>query len=123
MWVLGDLKDQLGIQHHRERRKGDIEQTPMFEPDYDEQSPSEAGSADIPYDEMRDPRGVYVPAGTQSPPTGIPRQNPTFSSIPPDRRPGPVDVGVSYVVDDGDIWDTLTPTQRTILEPPISRTS
>lgn len=30
MWVLGDLKDQLGIQHRRERKKGKLEQTPIF---------------------------------------------------------------------------------------------
>ncbi|KAH9896461.1 phospholipid-translocating P-type ATPase [Cubamyces lactineus] len=30
MWVLGDLKDRLGIPHRRERKKGKLEQTPMF---------------------------------------------------------------------------------------------
>ncbi|KAI0643994.1 phospholipid-translocating P-type ATPase [Trametes meyenii] len=30
MWVLGDLKDRLGIKHRRERKKGKLEQTPMF---------------------------------------------------------------------------------------------
>jgi len=30
MWVYGDLKDRLGIKHRRDRKKGDIEGTPMF---------------------------------------------------------------------------------------------
>ncbi|KAI0635354.1 phospholipid-translocating P-type ATPase [Trametes polyzona] len=30
MWVLGDLKDRLGIKHRRERKKGKLEQTPIF---------------------------------------------------------------------------------------------
>ena len=30
MWVYGDLKDSLGIKHRRDRKKGDIEGTPMF---------------------------------------------------------------------------------------------
>ena len=30
MWVYGDLKDRLGINHRRDRKKGDIEGTPMF---------------------------------------------------------------------------------------------
>ncbi|KAH9846917.1 phospholipid-translocating P-type ATPase [Lenzites betulinus] len=30
MWVLGDLKDRLGIQHRRERKKGELEQTPIY---------------------------------------------------------------------------------------------
>lgn len=30
MWVYGDLKDRLGIKHRKERKKGDIEGTPIF---------------------------------------------------------------------------------------------
>ncbi|KAI9057700.1 phospholipid-translocating P-type ATPase [Trametes sanguinea] len=30
MWVLGDLKDRLGIPHRRDRKKGKLEQTPIF---------------------------------------------------------------------------------------------
>jgi len=30
MWVYGDLKDRLGIKHRKDRKKGDIEGTPMF---------------------------------------------------------------------------------------------
>lgn len=30
MWVYGDLKDRLGIQHRREKKGGDIEGTPIF---------------------------------------------------------------------------------------------
>ncbi|KAI0777467.1 phospholipid-translocating P-type ATPase [Trametes elegans] len=39
MWVLGDLKDRLGIQHRRDRKKGKLEQTPMFhQPHYRSES-------------------------------------------------------------------------------------
>lgn len=30
MWVYGDLKDRLGIKHRKDRKRGDIEGTPMF---------------------------------------------------------------------------------------------
>ncbi|KDQ51836.1 hypothetical protein JAAARDRAFT_198713 [Jaapia argillacea MUCL 33604] len=31
MWVQGDLKDQLGIRRHRDRKRGDLESAPMFQ--------------------------------------------------------------------------------------------
>ena len=120
MWVLGDLKDQLGIKHRRERRKGDTEQTPMFEPEYHEQSVSEVGSVDLSYNGSRDSRGIYVPAGTQSPPgppAATPQSKATFPTIPPDSHFG-------HVVDDNEVWDTVTtPTQHPTPELPMSRAS
>ena len=116
MWVLGDLKDQLGIKHRRNRRKGDAEHAPMFEADYHEQSISEVESIDLPYDAVPDARGTYVPAGTQSPPDAAR----AYSDAPKDKSPSRVDVNLGYVAKEGDVWDTETPIGR---EPPISRAS
>jgi phospholipid-translocating ATPase len=123
MWVLGDLKDQLGITHRRERRKRDIEHVPMFEADYNERSISEIGSIDLPYGETPDARGSYVPAGTQSPgDIGTPHQRPNVD-LPPDKNSSRIDVNMGYVVDDSEVWDTVTPVQRIPPEPPLSRVS
>lgn len=127
MWVLGDLKDRLGIQRRRNRRKGSPEHVPMFEPQYHERSISDISRSSIEQSyspDVPDPRGIYAPTGTQSPPEGLtPRSNATFSDLPPDSRIlQPVDV--SYVVSDDTDWDTVTPIQRgPPPEPPISRVS
>lgn len=121
MWVLGDLKDQLGIKHRRERRKGDVEHIPMFEEDYHERSISEVESI---FDEASDARGTYVPAGTQSPAdNGTPPQNASITTLPPDKNLTRVDVNLNYGVNEGDVWDTVTPVQRVPPEPPLSRAS
>ncbi|KAI0367307.1 phospholipid-transporting ATPase 1 [Pilatotrama ljubarskyi] len=49
MWVVGDLKDRLGIKHRRERKKGKLEQTPIFhQPHYRSESEISQHDEDYP---------------------------------------------------------------------------
>nr|AVM41535.1 putative calcium-transporting ATPase 5 [Ganoderma lucidum] len=71
MWVMGDLKDRLGIAHRRDRKKkGKLEQTPIFHQPHI-RSESEISQAD---DEYRTPPLTYTPPTARSPiPDGSPR--------------------------------------------------
>ena len=61
MWVLGDLKDRLGIKHRRDRRNNsDLENTPMF------QKPHSRSVSEVSFN-----GGGYEPANTQSPGDGL----------------------------------------------------
>ncbi|CCM05301.1 uncharacterized protein FIBRA_07515 [Fibroporia radiculosa] len=66
MWVLGDLKDRLGIQHRREKKqtKLDLEKTPMFHQPHC-RSESEASSVQV----VMEPVGREESADRLSPPT------------------------------------------------------
>jgi len=110
MWVLGDLKDQLGIPHRRDRpKKGDLEATPMFQGHYRERSTSDIASLELPYQPTQ--------AAHRSP--GLNELDPSSSS----KSLTPVAVDSKFVVDENNEWDTETPIQRQPIQPPPSSLS
>ncbi|KAI0051555.1 phospholipid-translocating P-type ATPase [Auriscalpium vulgare] len=75
MWVKGDLKDRLGIKHHRDRRNSaDLERTPMFQKPH-MRSVSELSTAS------------YEPALTRSPGVGDKLPIAPHADTPPNTSP------------------------------------
>lgn len=113
MWVLGDLKDRLGIKHRRDR-KGDAERTPMFSDSHS--VVSSEGSVEVPFDSQR--RTDYTSSAA-------PQENMHLSAPSPLQR---LNTGVQGtprdVANEDNVWDTETPVQPSSpQEIPLSRVS
>lgn len=94
MWVLGDLKDRLGIQHRRQRKHDKLEQAPIFhQPHY--RSESEISQAEDDYTHV----AGYTPGPPRTPASdGSPRptaplmagESPRPEVLEPEHRVSPV---------------------------------
>jgi phospholipid-translocating ATPase len=82
-WIAGDLKDQLGIKHRRERRKP--QPVPTFEYDQPSSLVDHLHKA-LGSDQLRDERGYYEPAAMASPQKDIAR-SPLYSGASSPRSP------------------------------------
>ncbi|KIJ56259.1 hypothetical protein M422DRAFT_219400 [Sphaerobolus stellatus SS14] len=121
MWVLGELKDNLGIPHRRNKHREKIdveaaptyEAAPMFEMHYRERNPSENGSMDVSYERQ----AAILPAAMEDDRFSTDK----FSQPDPSKSLSHVDVSNTFVVAEGNEWDMETPIQRP--QPPLSSLS
>ncbi|KAF8528473.1 phospholipid-transporting ATPase 1 [Hysterangium stoloniferum] len=108
MWVLGDLKDRLGIKHRREKRnRKDVEHTPIFQSEYHERSISEINSLDLPYDA---PPRTYIPTDDPPKPSNSDlSKSPTLldTNLDPSKSTALLGMNSTYVINNE--WDTETP--------------
>ncbi|TFK47398.1 phospholipid-translocating P-type ATPase [Heliocybe sulcata] len=93
MWVMGDLKDRLGIRHRRELKKAELEATPMFQKPHS-RSESEFSTFQQDYEpaltHSPGDRGISAPrtAGYHdTPSTSYGSPAPGYEEILPDQQP------------------------------------
>lgn len=111
MWVLGDLKDRLGIKHRRDRKRIQAEHAPMFhQPHY--RSESEISQ----HDEEYAPQTLYTPPMPRTPASdGSPR--PTAPLIA-GQSPRPEKQEIQRIVEHGaSPVPSPTPSNRDQLNP------